>query len=215
MSEKSRRIIMTVFGVLIAGFSVGMFNFSAFGMDPFQVFSHGIWMHIPLGYGTFYSILNLIMLFFIFIIDRRKIGLGTFINIFLLGYVVQFSSWLFETWIPNPALGLKIIFLIVGIIVMCFGSSLYFTGDLGVSTYDAVALILSEKKVARFQFCRIGSDFICAIAGYLLGTTIGIGTVVTAFFMGPVIAVFNRKVSIPFRYVKQKNNADSVETQKQ
>jgi Predicted membrane protein len=202
---------MTIFGVLITGFSVGMFNFSAFGMDPFQVFAHGIWTHIPLGYGTFYSILNLIMLIFIFIIDRRKIGLGTFINIFLLGYDVQFSSWLFETIIPSPTLGLKIVFLILGIIVMCFGSSLYFTGDLGVSTYDAVALILSEKKVARFQFCRIGSDFICTILGYLLGATVGIGTIITAFFMGPVITVFNRKVSIPFLYGKSMDNIDSIE----
>lgn len=211
MSEKSRRVMMTVFGVLIAGFSVGMFNFSAFGMDPFQVFAHGIWMHTTIGYGTFYSILNLNMLIFIFIIDRHKIGLGTVINIFLLGYVVQFSSWLFEIWIPNPTLGLKIIFLIIGIIVMCFGSSLYFTGDLGVSTYDAVALILSERKVARFQFCRIGSDFTCTILGCLLGATVGIGTVITAFFMGPIITVFNRKVSIPFRYGKHKNNAYSTE----
>jgi uncharacterized membrane protein YczE len=204
MSEKLRRIIMTVCGVLIAGFSVGMFNFSAFGMDPFQVFAHGIWMYIPIGYGTLYSIINLIMLIFIFIIDRRKIGLGTFINIFVLGYVVQFSSWLFEVWVPNPTFGLKIIFLLLGIIIMCFGSSLYFIGDLGVSTYDAVALILSEKKVARFQFCRIGSDLICTIIGFLLGATVGIGTVVTAFFMGPIISVFNRIVSIPLRYGKAK-----------
>jgi len=193
---------MTIFGVLIAGFSVGMFNFSAFGMDPFQVFAHGVWAYLPLGYGTFYLLLNLIMLIFIFFIDRRKIGLGTVINIFLLGYVVQFSSWLFQTWIPNPSLILKIIFLCIGIIIICFGSSLYFISDLGVSTYDAVALILSEKKVARFQYCRISSDLICTIIGYLLGATVGIGTVITAFFMGPIISFFNRKVSIPFRYGK-------------
>lgn len=204
MSEKSRRIIMTISGVLIAGFSVGMFSFSAFGMDPFQVLAHGIWMHTPIGYGTFYSIINLIMLIFIFIIDRKKIGLGTFINIFLLGYVVQLSSWLLETWIPNPTFGTRVIFLIAGIVIMCFGSSLYYIGDLGVSTYDAVALILSEKKVARFQYCRIGSDLICTLVGYLLGATVGIGTVITAFFMGPIIAVFNRTVSIPLRYGKGK-----------
>ncbi len=206
MSEKVRRIIMTVCGVLIAGFSVGMFNFSAFGMDPFQVLAHGIWAHIPIGYGTFYSILNLLMLVVVFIVDKRKIGLGTVINIFLLGYVVQFSSWLFDTNLPNPAIWLKILFLVIGIIIMCFGSSLYFTGDLGVSTYDAVALILSEKKVARFQYCRIGSDFICTIIGYFLGATVGIGTVVTAFFMGPIIAFFNRRVSIPLRYGKIVSN---------
>lgn len=210
MNEKFRRIIMTVCGILISGFSVGMFNFSAFGMDPFQVFAHGISMYIQLGYGTFYSILNLVMLIFIGIIDRHKIGLGTFINVFLLGYVVQFSSWLFKTYIPNPTLGLKAIFLIIGIIVMCFGSSLYFTGDLGVSTYDAVALILSEKKVARFQYCRIGSDFICTILGFLLGATVGIGTIITAFFMGPIITVFNRKVSIPIRYGKREPNSTFI-----
>ena len=202
MSEKYRRVIMTIFGVLIAGFSVGMFNFSAFGMDPFQVLAHGISKHLPLGFGTFYMILNLIMLIFIFFVDRHKIGLGTVINIFLLGYVVEFSSWLFVTLLPNPTVELKLVFLIIGIVVICFGSSLYYIADLGVSTYDAVALILSEKKVARFQYCRIGSDLICTILGYVLGATVGIGTLITVLFMGPIIAVFNRKISIPLRYGK-------------
>jgi uncharacterized membrane protein YczE len=118
MSEKYRRVIMTLLGVFITGFSVGMFNFSAFGMDPFQVLARGIWTHLPLGYGMFYSILNLLMLIFIFFIDRRKIGLGTVISVFLSGYVIQYSSWLFEVWIPNPSIGIKLIFLIIGIIVM-------------------------------------------------------------------------------------------------
>lgn len=204
MSEKHRRVIMTVLGVLITGFSVGMFNFSAFGMDPFQVLAHGIWKHLPLGFGSFYLILNLIMLVFIFFIDRHKIGLGTVINIFLLGYVVEFSSWLFVNWISYPTVGLKVLFLIIGIVVICFGSSLYYVADLGVSTYDAVALILSEKKVARFQFCRIGSDLICTVLGYLLGATVGLGTLITALFMGPIIEVFNRKISTPLRYGKTK-----------
>ena len=196
---------MTVFGVLIAGLSVGMFNFSAFGMDPFQVLAHGIWMQFSIGFGTFYTIINLIMLVFIFFIDRHKIGLGTVINIFLLGYVVEFSSWLWATMIPNPSILIRSIFLIIGVVILCFGSSLYFTGDLGVSTYDAVALILSEKKVARFQYCRIGSDLICTIIGFVLGATVGIGTVVTAFFMGPIIAFFNKKISVPLRYGKIEN----------
>ncbi len=208
MKEMNKRIIMTVFGVLVAGFSVGMFNFSDFGMDPFQVFAHGVWgkFEFLIGYGTFYSILNLIMLIAIFFIDKRKIGLGTIINIFLLGYVVQFSSWLFDTLIPNPSLIVKVIFLIVGIIIMCFGSSLYFVGDLGVSTYDAVALILSEKKIAKFQYLRIGTDIICTAIGFFLGATVGVGTLFTAFFMGPFIAFFNKNISMPFRYGRNKNS---------
>lgn len=209
MSEKRRRILMTVFGVLIAGVSVGMFNFSAFGMDPFQVLAHGIWMQFTIGFGALYTIINLIMLVFIFLIDRHKIGLGTVINIFLLGYVVEFSSLLLRNMMPNPTIVIRGVFLIIGIVILCFGSSLYFTGDLGVSTYDAVALILSEKKVARFQYCRIGSDLICTIIGFALGATVGIGTLVTAFFMGPIIAFFNEKISIPLRYGKTKSTLSS------
>ncbi|HHX61442.1 MAG TPA: hypothetical protein GX707_12140 [Epulopiscium sp.] len=206
MKENNRRIIMTICGVLIAGFSVGMFKFSNFGMDPFQVFAHGAWSHMPIGYGTFYTILNLLMLVMIFILDRHKIGLGTVINIFLLGYVVEFSSLFFNTQIPNPTLGTRILFLIIGVIILCFGSSLYFIGDLGVSTYDAVALIMSDRKVARFQYCRIGTDLICTSIGFMLGATVGVGTLVTAFFMGPIISFFNNRISIPLRYGKAKES---------
>ena len=202
MNEKQRRILMTIAGVLIAGFSVGIFNFSLFGMDPFQVFSHGIWKHTAIGYGTFYTIVNLIMLVGIFFIDKSKIGLGTLINIFLLGYVVQFSSWLFFTMIPDPSLIVRSVALMFAIVIISFGSALYFTGDLGVSTYDAVALVMSEKKIAKFQYCRIGTDLICVVTGFLLGATVGIGTLITAFFMGPIIAFFNLHVAVPFRYGK-------------
>lgn len=200
MNEKQRRIIMTIAGVIIAGFSVGIFNFSVFGMDPFQVMAHGMQKHIPIGFGTFYMILNLIMLIFIYFLDRTKIGLGTLINIFLLGYVVEFSSWLWVTLIPEPSLGIRIAALLIAIVIICFGSALYFTGDLGVSTYDAVALLMAEKGVAKFQYCRIGTDLLCTATGFLLGATVGVGTLVTAFFMGPIIAWFNVKVAEPFRY---------------
>jgi uncharacterized membrane protein YczE len=203
MSEKAKRILMTVGGVSISGFCVGMFNLSDFGMDPFQVFAHGIWNHIPLGFGTVYMFINLIMLSVVFLVDRHKIGLGTFINIFLLGYIVQFSSWLFKILIPSPSFPLRALLLLCAIVIICFASSIYYTGDMGVSTYDAVALILSEKKVARFKYCRIGSDFICALVGFLLGTMVGIGTLATAFFMGPLITFFNHHFAMPFRYGKE------------
>ncbi len=201
--ENRRRILMTLVGVLTTGFSVGMFNFSHFGVDPFQVFSFGVWKHTSLGYGTFYTVTNLLMLIVVFFVDRSKIGLGTMINIFLLGYMVQFSSWLFTTLIPEPLLIQRIVLLLVGIILLCFGSSLYFTANLGVSTYDAVALIMADKKVAPFAYCRISTDLICTITGVMLGATAGVGTLITAFFMGPVIAFFNKTVAVPLRYGKR------------
>ena len=196
---------MTVSGVLICGFSVGMFDFSNFGMDPFQVLAHGIWNKTSIGFGTLYTIINVLMLVGIFFLDKTKIGLGTVINITLLGYVAEFFSGVFDYWLPSPDLWIKIAFLLVGIVIMCFGSALYFTGNMGVSTYDAVALVMSERqKRVKFQFCRIGTDLMCTAVGFALGAVVGIGTLVTAFFMGPMISFFNRTVAIPFRYGRKK-----------
>ena len=62
----NRRIMMTVLGVTIAGFSVGFFTHSAMGLDPFQVFAHGTWTLTPLDYGTYYMLLNAALLVIIF-----------------------------------------------------------------------------------------------------------------------------------------------------
>ncbi len=115
MQERTRRIWMTICGVLICGFSVGMFNFSALGLDPFQVFTHGIFKILPAGapgFGTVYAAINLLMLIVIFLADKKKIGLGTVINIFLLGYVVEYSSLLFEKMISEPSFVVRFVFLI-------------------------------------------------------------------------------------------------------
>ena len=96
---------------------------------------------------------------------------------------------------------------------MCLASAFYFTADLGVSTYDAVSLIWSEKQERiPFQYCRIICDFICVLLGAVLCKAgnvevlgvIGIGTIITAFFMGPMIEFFNRRVARPFLYGKNK-----------
>ena len=110
---------------------------------------------------------------------------------------------------PAPSLLLRAVFLAVGIVVLCFGSSLYMTADLGVSTYDAIAIVLSRKwKLGKFQYCRIGADLACVLSGcgiFLLAggsfrsipTIAGIGTIITAFFMGPLIQYFNGKIAQP------------------
>ena len=203
-NEKIRRILMTVCGITLNGIAVGMFNFSDFGMDPFQVFAHGVWNLTSIGFGTFYMILNLILLAAMFFMDRAKIGLGTFINLFLLGYVAEFSGWVWDTLFPHPGLALKCVFLVAGVLLVSLAAALYFTADLGVSTYDVIALYLDAHTRFQFQYLRITTDVICVVIGFFLHATVGIGTVITAFFMGPVIAFFRRHVSEPLRYGKKR-----------
>ena len=205
-NEMVRRILMTLFGVLVCAFSVGLFSHSGMGVDPFQVFAQSLGARfeawIGVDYGTFYMVLNLLMLVGVFFWNRRKIGLGTVMNIFLVGYVADFSRQLMERLFPDPALPVRIALLAVGVVVMCFGSAFYFVGDLGVSTYDAVALTLSERTDTRyFKYIRIATDLLCVGTSWLLGGAdkIGPGTLITALFMGPLISLFRRTAAEPFR----------------
>ncbi|MBQ6386925.1 MAG: YitT family protein [Lachnospiraceae bacterium] len=221
--EMKRRLLMTFGGVVIAGFSVGMFQFSLLGMDPFQVFAHGIWTQLQhlisgsglrlfqpfdaanqvIGYGPVYMCVNLVLLVLDYFLDRKKIGIATFINLFLVGYVVDFSYGIWARLIPHPSLPVRLLFLITAVVIMCFASALYFTSDLGVSTYDAIALALSEQRGWDFRAVRVICDFICTGLGLVMGVFPGIGTIVTAFFMGPLIEFFNVHAARPFRYGKK------------
>lgn len=197
------RILMSGFGVAICGISVGMFRTAALGVDPFQSFMSGLNSLVPISFGTLYVIANIALLLFAVIFDRRKIGLATVINLVFLGYVAEYSQKFFTFLLPELTLIPSLFLLVAAVVIMCFGSALYFKADLGVSTYDAVSLVISEKqKRVSFRLCRILSDLICVSLGVLLcllahmswgeiGEAVGIGTIVTAFFMGPLISFFS------------------------
>lgn len=92
-----KRIAMTLFGVIICSISVGIFKIAALGVDPFQSFMAGLDLLIPIDFGTLYMIANVVLLFFSLIFDRHYIGIATFINLFLLGYITQFTYSFLQT----------------------------------------------------------------------------------------------------------------------
>ena len=206
---KTRRIFMSLAGVLICAVSVGVFKIAALGVDPFQSLMSGLDNWIPIPFGTLYVLVNLALLVFSLVADRRNIGIATFINLFLLGYITQFTYEQLQILLPDPSLPIRVLCLLIGIVVICFGSSLYMTANLGVSTYDAVAIVLSGKwKLGQFQYVRICCDLACVLLGvgiFLLSggslaqvpAIAGVGTVITAFFMGPLIQFFNDRVAKP------------------
>ena len=218
LKTNRRRIFMSLVGVIICAISVGVFKLAALGVDPFQSLMSGLDSLIPIEFGTLYVIVNVILLIFSIVADRHNIGIATFINLFLLGYITQFTYDLLQRLFPSPSMVFRVICLVIGIVVICFGSAMYMTADLGVSTYDAVAIVISGKwKIGKFKYVRICTDLVCVIAGCVLyvaaGNPVshipriaGIGTIVTAFFMGPLIEFFNEKFARPFLN-KQKKTA--------
>ncbi len=199
------RVILTVFGVLLCGVAVGFSRYAAFGVDPFTVLMSGLDALIPIRYGTLYVIVNAVLLLFSLIFDRHYIGLGTIINLFFLGYVTEFTHKVLSDLFPTPYLGIRIVVLILGILLICIALALYMTADLGVSTYDAVALIIVNTwHIGKFGYMRIITDITVIVLGIicyaftgnsLAGLTafIGIGTIITAFFMGPFVEFISNR----------------------
>lgn len=204
-----KRIIMSVVGVILCAISVAFFKYAAFGMDSFQVFVNGMVEVFPIGYGTFYVIINAALLLFALIFDKHYIGLATLINLLFLGYIAEISLFVLNLAFPAGTVFLRILFLISGIVLMSLASALYYTSDLGVSTYDAIALIMANTwKCGKFRYCRISVELATILLGtllfyigngnfYGLGALVGVGTIITAFCMGPLIEFFTNTIAKP------------------
>ena len=190
---------MALGGMAAAGIAVGFFKRAFFGVDPFQCLCNGINRVVPIGFGTLYMLINAVLLAVDFFLDRHYIGISTF----LVGYAAEFSENTLARLFGDPGLPGRIAFLVVGIVVSCIAAAFYYTADLGVSTYDAIPLHIADLKprlfgkVMPFRFIRIVSDLVCITAGFVLGFMPGVGTIVTALFMGPLITFFKRTLSDP------------------
>lgn len=198
-----RRVVMATVGMALAGVAVGLFKRAMFGVDPYQSFVNGLANVIPIRFGTLYMLINAVQLAIVFLLDRHYIGISTLINLFLLGYVAEFTELGLIRWLGEPTLAGRIGYLVSGIVLSCLAAALYYTADLGVSTYDAIPLHIADRRptllgrVLPFRAVRILSDLVCTSIGAALGAPVGLGTVITALFMGPLITFFRRTVSDP------------------
>lgn len=198
MKREMRRKIMAVSGVMICGASVGIFQKIALGTDPFTCFVTGIANVFHSTYSTWYVILTGLMLLGVIALQRRYIGFATLINLFLTGVAADAMHGFLDFLLPDPTFGMRCLLMAVNVLIMSFGSALYYVASLGVSAYDAVALMASEcYSLASFRVCRVTTDICCVTVGFFLAADVGIGTVITAFFMGPFVQWFTEHVAIP------------------
>lgn len=198
MKREMRQKLMSVGGVMICGASVGIFQKIALGTDPFTCFVTGIANVFSSTYSIWYVILTGLMLVGVAVLQRRYIGFATLINLFLTGVAADAMHGLLDFLLPDPTLGTRCLLMAVNILIMSLGASLYYVANLGVSAYDAIALMASEcYHVASFRVCHVTTDVFCVAVGFFLAADVGLGTVITAFFMGPVVQWFTDHLALP------------------
>ncbi len=190
-----RRIPVLIISVILMGFCVSVFDQIQFGTDPCTVFNLGVARNVLHwdDLGTWQLIFNLILLAVILAMkEGRRIGLGSLANMVLVGYSKDFFDGVFNA--VHPLTGAPMWECIAAFVptmaLFLVAVSFYMVVELGVAPYDAVSQILSGwMPKIPFAYIRMAYDLLVTVVGLLLGSTVGIVTIITGFCLGPIIQV--------------------------
>lgn len=201
LSTLRKRSLFFAAAISCMACSTSLLRLSLFGNDPFSCMNLSYSLMTGLSFGSCVSIFNILLFIPMLTCGRRYLRIGTFIYLVLLGPVSDLSYSLFAPYLAVPADDLipRVLLLLGGMAVSCFGVSLYMCLDFGMGPYDAASCIINDMTQGRlpFRYARILLDSTSVIIGFLLGSLVGIGTVVMALGMGPLINFFNQHVNTP------------------
>ena len=194
-----KRVLMTIVGNIFIGLGIGIFRYAAMGNDPYTAMNLSLSACVGLSYPVFQILFNLVAFVIQLIWGRELIGIGTVVNAFFLGYIVDFF---FRLLLLLPIASLvfwqSVIVVFIGVVICSFGLSLYQTSDVGVAPYDALSLITQKKlKKIPYFWHRMFDDALAALISFVATgfTNIGLGSIVSAFGLGPFIQFFNKHFS--------------------
>jgi len=179
------RTFVLFFGLFIFGLGDSLLIQSEIGNAPWSVLAQGISnrLDITMGWSTF-GISTLVLLLWIPL--KEKPGFGTLSNIALIAVAIQIGVTVFPAQSSYP---IGIAYCLLGITMVGIGSSLYITCGLGPGPRDGLMTALHHKTGVRIGRVRLGIEGAVLVAGWLLGGTVGLGTLMFATLIGQSIAV--------------------------
>lgn len=201
-SITKKEFIWLLIAVVIMGLCVSFLDKTALGTDPCTVFNLGMAERIGMSFGNWQALFNCVLFVFVFFFARNQIGWGTLANMFLVGYSYDFFTWLNSKWIPDEIythMPVRILITIPVLAIFILAASLYIAIQQGTAPYDAFPYILHNalnrsSVQIPFKAVRMTWDIGFSILGLLLGSKLGIVTILIAFALGPVISYLEKNV---------------------
>lgn len=198
------RLVAVVIAVIVMGFSLSWLLLVDLGTDPCTLMNNSIANTIGLSLGNWQALLNVVLLVIVVFFGGRNLGFGTLANMFLVGYSIDFFSWIwsmvlpegfFESWV------VRVCVLVPALIIFVLAAAVYMDVDMGTAPYDAIPMIISKKmpKVS-FRIIRILFDGIVTAIGVCFGGRLGIVTVLMVLTLGPVIEWVGKKINEKFDF---------------
>lgn len=180
-----RRLLHLALGLPLYGIGAGLTIEAGLGVDPWTVFAQGVALHTGIGIGWLTNIIGLLLLL-LWIPLRQRPGVGTVANILLVGTFIQATVDLVP---PVEALAPRILLLGAGIVLVAVASGIYLGARLGAGPRDGLMMGIRERCGWPLWLARGTVELTVLTIGWLLGGNVGIGTIVFAAAIGPLVHV--------------------------
>ncbi|WP_280353670.1 YczE/YyaS/YitT family protein [Nocardia otitidiscaviarum] len=184
-----RRLIALYVGLVLYGLSMAVMIRAGLGLDPWDVFHQGVDLRVPISFGAVVAVTGVAVLL-AWIPLRQRPGLGTVSNVVVIAVAVDAGLWL----LPQVhGLGWRIAAMGIAVVVNAVATVLYIGAGTGPGPRDGLMTGLVRRTGRPVWMIRTGIEATVLATGWLLGGSVGIGTLVYAFGIGPLI-----QLMIPF-----------------
>src|SRR5215207_11426719 len=185
MVRMPRRVLQLSVGLVLYGVGCALTVEAGLGVDPWTVFAQGVSIHTGIGIGWVTNIVGFLVLL-LWIPLRQKPGVGTIANILLVGTSMQVVLYLMPA---VSGLVAQIAALLGGILLVAVASGLYIGARFGPGPRDGLMTGLNSRLGWPIWASRAGVEITVLSIGWLLGGNVGIGTVLFALLIGPLVHI--------------------------
>ena len=180
-----KTLFYLVLGLVIFGFGESLLIHSMIGLSPWLVLAEGIAINLnwSIGFATFVCSVGVLL---IWLPLKQKPGAGTILNIIIIAGTIDLSMYLFNfstnSYFTNLILGF------LGVILVGLGSGIYLIANLGPGPRDGLMTGLQRVTQYPIAWVRVCIEVSVVGVGWILGGTVGVGTLLFAFGIGPAVA---------------------------
>ena len=198
-----RRIGQLLVGLFLYGVAIAMMLRAGLGVAPWDVLTQGVAIHTGLPFGLLTNIIGALVLL-LWIPIRQRPGIGTVVNVLLIGPSIEVGLWV----IPAPTELIARIGLLAGaLVLLALATGLYIGARFGPGPRDGLMTGIHGRWGVKLWIVRTGIEVTVLAAGWLLGGTVGIGTLAFALLIGPMV-----NVTVPLLRVPERMPATAAET---
>ena len=174
-----------IFGLIIFGLGEGLLILSTTGNSPWSVLAEGIsnTTSLSIGAATFFISVSVL---FLWIFIKQKPGLGTIFNIIIIAGMIDITLSFFDA--PS-SIWMKYFLAFFSVLLVGLGSGIYLVANLGPGPRDGLMTGLTKLTNLPIALVRAFLEISAVLAGWYLGGTVGVGTLIFAFGIGPCVAL--------------------------